>query len=96
MGFAFEVIVVFSPLWKQKFFHDSLGSLRSCLSASGVVRPFDLPPGFGAGTPVLDRVELTVFWHDTAEHERTYSLEGFRRGVLAPPDVERAKAGVTP
>ena len=56
-----------------------------------VIRPYDLPPGFGPGTPVLDRVELTVLWHEGAGGERTFSLEGFRRGILAPPDVDRAK-----
>ena len=61
-----------------------------------VVTPFDLPPGFGPGTPILDRVELTVFWRDGADRERTFNLEGFRRGILAPPDVERAKAGLAP
>ena len=61
-----------------------------------VVTPFDLPPGFGPGTPILDRVELNVFWRDGADRERTFNLEGFRRGILAPPDVERAKAGLAP
>ena len=57
-----------------------------------VIRPYDVPPGFGAGTPVLDRVELTVSWHDGADRERTYTLEGFRRGILSPSDANAAKA----
>ncbi len=61
-----------------------------------VVTPFDVPPGVGAGTPVLDRVALTVVWRDGAERERTFTLEGFRRGLLAPADVERIRAGATP
>ena len=61
-----------------------------------VISPFDLPPGFGPGTPILDRVALTVYWRDSADRERNFSLEGFRRGILAPPDVERAKAGIPP
>jgi general secretion pathway protein I len=55
------------------------------------IRPFDLPPGFGGGSPVLDRVELTVFWKDGADRERTFSLEGFRRGKLTAQDVAQAR-----
>jgi general secretion pathway protein I len=63
-----------------------------------VITPFDLPPGFGAGTPILDRVALTVFWRDSAGKERTFNLEGFRRGILAPQDAGRARAaaGIAP
>lgn len=56
-----------------------------------VITPFDLPPGAGPNTPILDRIALTVSWHDGAERERTFNLEGFRRGTLAPADVARAK-----
>ena len=52
-----------------------------------VVRPFDVPPGAVPGAPVLDRIELTVYWHDGADRERTFSLEGFRRGILSPGDA---------
>lgn len=69
----------------------STGSIPVAWKA--IIRPFDVPPGFGPGTAVLDRVELTVFWHDGAEHERTFTLEGFRRGILAPADVDVMKSG---
>lgn len=59
-----------------------------------VITPFDLPPGFGPGTPILDRVELRVYWRDGADRERNFNLEAFRRGILTPPDVERVKAGM--
>ena len=61
-----------------------------------VITPFELPPTFGPGTAVLDRVALTVYWQDNAKGERSFILEGFRRGLLAPADVERARAGVSP
>ena len=61
-----------------------------------VITPFDMPASIGPGTPVLDRVELKVFWRDGADRERIFNLEGFRRGLLTPPDVERARAGVAP
>ena len=73
---------------------EATGSIA--VSWRAVVTPFDLPPAIGPGTPVLDRVELTVRWRDGADRERTFNLEGFRRGILTPPDVERARAGVTP
>lgn len=63
---------------------------------SAVITPFEMPPSLGAGMAVLDRVALKVYWHDSAGHERSFNLEGFRRGILTPPDIERAKAGVSP
>jgi len=69
---------------------ESTGSIPVAWRA--VVAPFDLPPGFGPGTPILDRVALTVFWQDSSGRERTFNLEGFRRGILKPPDVDRARA----
>lgn len=58
-----------------------------------VITPFDLPPTFGPGTPILDRVELKVYWRQGEDRERSFNLEGFRRGILTPPDAERARAG---
>ena len=60
-----------------------------------IVTPFEVPQGFGPGTPVLDRVELSVFWRDGADRERTFNLEGFRRGLLIPSDIDRIRAGGT-
>jgi general secretion pathway protein I len=57
-----------------------------------LVTPYDVPPNAGPGSAILDRVELTVHWRDGAARERTFSLEGFRRGILAPSEVERARA----
>ena len=60
------------------------------------VTPFEIPDSFGPGTAVLDRVALSVYWRDGLDKERTFNLEGFRRGLLAPADVERIRAGATP
>jgi general secretion pathway protein I len=67
-------------------------------SATGVeggwrarITPFDVPPGAGAGAAVLDRVELEVWWKKGGLR-RTFTLEGFRRGMLRPEDVALAGA----
>jgi general secretion pathway protein I len=67
-------------------------------SATGVeggwrarITPFDLPPGVGAGVAVLDRVELEVWWKKGGLR-RTFTLEGFRRGMLRPEEVALAGA----
>jgi general secretion pathway protein I len=55
------------------------------------ITPFDLPPGVGAGVAVLDRVELEVWWNKGGLR-RTFTLEGFRRGMLRPEEVALAGA----
>ena len=52
-----------------------------------MVVPFDFPPGVGPNQPVLDRIELQVAWAN-----RTFTIEGFRRGYLTPADAERLAA----
>ncbi len=49
-----------------------------------IVTPYDFPPNPSVNQPVLDRIELQLQWKD-----RNYTIEGFRRGLLTPPDVER-------
>jgi len=68
------------------------------LSATGVeggwrarMTPFDVPPGAGAGVAVLDRVELEVWWKKGG-FRRSFTLEGFRRGMLRPEEVALAGA----
>ncbi|MEK7404909.1 MAG: type II secretion system protein [Acidobacteriota bacterium] len=45
------------------------------------VTPFEMLPGAGPGAPVLERVELEIWWL-AGERRRTLQLEAFRRGVL--------------
>jgi general secretion pathway protein I len=45
------------------------------------VTPFETPPRAGAGSLVLDRIELEVWWM-SGERRRSFTLEGFRRGIL--------------
>ena len=50
-------------------------------SWQATVTPIDSLPGAGAGSWVVDRIQLEIDWMDgTVKH--SFSLEGFRRGVL--------------
>lgn len=51
-----------------------------------MVRPFDVPPGAGPGTPVLETINLEIWW-DGSAGRRTFNVEAFRRGVLTPEDA---------
>ena len=50
------------------------------------VLPFESVPGAAPGDWVVDRIELQLFWRDGSS-ERSFALEGFRRGVLRPGDL---------
>ena len=56
------------------------------------VRPWDVPRGAGVGTPVLDRVDLTVWWMANGTRH-TFRFEGYRRGIVTPEDLA---AGLPP
>jgi prepilin-type N-terminal cleavage/methylation domain-containing protein len=45
------------------------------------IMPFEAAPGAGPGMWVVDRIELEVWWMD-GPSRRTFTLEGYRRGVL--------------
>ncbi len=45
------------------------------------VTPFDVPPGAGPGTRILERIELQVWW-ESGRHPRTFNLEAYREGIL--------------
>ena len=63
-------------------------ALTSGLSCGwqAVVRPWDAPPGAGPGSPVLDRIQLTIWWVANGQR-RTFTLEGYRQGILTPHDL---------
>jgi general secretion pathway protein I len=50
---------------------------------SARVTIFEMPPEARPGTPVLLRIELQIWW-ERGERRRTFTLEGFRRGILRP------------
>jgi len=57
-----------------------------------VVQPWDVPSGAVVGTPVLDRIDLTVWWVANNQR-RSFRFEGYRRGIVTPQDVA---AGLPP
>lgn len=50
------------------------------------ITTFEKPEQGGPGTPVLERVELEVWWMNAGQR-RTFTLEGFRRGRLLPEEA---------
>ncbi len=51
-----------------------------------VVRPFDIPPAAATGVPILEQINLEIWWNSSGTR-RTFSLEAFRRGTMTPEDV---------
>ena len=54
-----------------------------------VIEPMEAAPGAGVGRWVVDRIQLEVWWMD-GQRRRSFSLEGFRRGLLRQGDVVNA------
>lgn len=50
------------------------------------VTPFEMPANRTAGTLVLERVELEVWWM-AGDKRRTFALDGFRRRLLREGDL---------
>jgi general secretion pathway protein I len=50
------------------------------------IRPWEMLPGSGVGSPVLDHIDLEIWWMN-GETRRSFRLEGFRRGTLRPEDA---------
>ena len=48
---------------------------------------FEMPPQTAPGTPLLERLELEVWWMSGAR-KRSFSIEAFRRGVIPLPAPE--------
>ncbi|HSW51382.1 MAG TPA: type II secretion system protein [Bryobacteraceae bacterium] len=46
-----------------------------------VLSRFEMPPQPGPGTPILERLELEVWW-TSGRQKRTLSLEAYRRGMI--------------
>jgi general secretion pathway protein I len=50
------------------------------------VTPFEMPVGRAAGTPVLQRIELEVWWM-AGDKRRSFTLDAFRRQMLRAADL---------
>jgi type II secretion system protein I len=52
-----------------------------------VITPFETAPGAGPGSWAVDRIEVEIDWMDGAK-KHSFSLEGYRRGVLETGDLQ--------
>lgn len=50
------------------------------------VTPLEPPPALSPGTPVLERVQLEVWWMQ-GEQRRTLTLDGYRNKRLLPEEI---------
>ncbi|PYT14644.1 MAG: hypothetical protein DMG59_16650 [Acidobacteria bacterium] len=50
------------------------------------ILPFETAPGARAGMWVVDRIELEIWWM-SGQTRRSFTLEGYRRGILQPGDL---------
>ena len=59
------------------------------------VVPYEAPPQANAGVPILERIELEIWWMN-ADRRRTFGLDGYRRRVLTAEDVAAGMATPVP
>ena len=52
------------------------------------IMPWEIAPGSGPGSNILERIELEVWWLE-GDRRRALGLEGFRRSVLTQADIEQ-------
>ncbi len=50
------------------------------------ITPYEFPAGSVAGSPILERVELEIWWMN-GDRRRTFTLEGFRRGLMTEEEA---------
>ena len=48
--------------------------------------PFEMPAARAPGTPMLERIELEIWWM-AGDNRRTFTLDGFRRRMLRADDL---------
>jgi general secretion pathway protein I len=52
-----------------------------------VLKPFDLPPGAGPGSTILQQVALQVWWQPPVGTRHSIQLEGYRRTIIPVPET---------
>jgi general secretion pathway protein I len=77
--------VVIEGLWDRALTNNRESGWRAR------ILPWEMLPQSGPGSPVLERIELEVWWID-GERRRTFTLEGFRRGQLTEADIAAGAA----
>ena len=50
------------------------------------IAPFEVPPNPLPGTPIVDRIEVEVWW-TSGETQRSFNIDGYRRHYLTPDDI---------
>lgn len=50
------------------------------------------PSATGPQTPVLEEIDLQVWWMDSPQERKTLNLQGFRRSLLVPQPTLQAPA----
>ncbi|MGD0617309.1 MAG: type II secretion system protein [Bryobacteraceae bacterium] len=76
-----------SPL--QGAWDPALTGGRHC-GWNGMVSLFEAPAGVAEGDPDLDRIHLEV-WCGEGDAKRTFTMEGFRQGLVTPIEAERQR-----
>ena len=59
------------------FTKDEAGVLKCGWRAR--TEPFEVPPGAGVGTPIIERIALEIWWQPENSSRRTLSLESYRQ-----------------
>jgi general secretion pathway protein I len=57
--------------------------------------PFEWPPNVGPGMPIIERIQLEVWWMEQTGQRRTFQVEGFRKGELTQQDIQMGLIGRT-
>ena len=70
----------------QGAFDPAVTGGRSC-GWTGVVTLFEAPSSAAEGDPSLDRIHLEV-WCGDGDNRRTFTLEGFRRGLVTAAEAK--------
>lgn len=84
-----EELTTERQLPRLRRFEGSFDSAQTNGAASGwraIVAPFEMPPNPTPGMVILERIEVTVWW-TSADRQRDFTVEGFRRYYLKPEDV---------
>jgi general secretion pathway protein I len=66
-----------------QFDHDQSGGVAAGWRV--VLQPFDVPPGAGPGTIILQRVALEVWWMPATGSRRSIQVEGYRQARIPIP-----------
>lgn len=49
-----------------------------------LVKVAEMPPNPGPQTPVLEEIDLQVWWLEAPNQRKTLNLQGFRRSIMKP------------